>query len=99
MTCRRRQRSSPHDLDATLDSDGGPRSFATYKEYLTGVAVPLLHGTFEELDDESANYLQLFFRVHRMAVRMVVARWTRGMLLAGRQPINKQYKGIKDRYK
>ena len=63
-----------HDLDASLDT---MKSFAAYEEYLVNVAVPLIYGSFEELDEESAGMLQLFFRVHGMAVRMVVARWTR----------------------
>jgi len=69
-----------HDLDASLDT---MKSFAAYEEYLVNVAVPLIYGSFEELDEESAGMLQLFFRVHGMAVRMVVARWTREMLMGG----------------
>ena len=69
-----------HDLDASLDN---MKSFAAYEEYLLNVAVPLIYGSFEELDEESAGMLQLFFRVHGMAVRMVVARWTRELLLGG----------------
>jgi len=69
-----------HDLDASLDT---MKSFAAYEEYLMNVAVPLIYGSFEELDEESAGMLQLFFRVHGMAVRMVVARWTRDLLVAG----------------
>lgn len=69
-----------HDLDASLDT---MKSFAAYEEYLVNVAVPLIYGSFEELDEESAGMLQLFFRVHGMAVRMVVARWTRDMLMGG----------------
>jgi hypothetical protein len=69
-----------HDLDASLDT---MKSFAAYEEYLVNVAVPLIYGSFEELDEESAAMLQLFFRVHGMAVRMVVARWTREMLMGG----------------
>ncbi|KAL7532648.1 hypothetical protein ACHAXR_004758, partial [Thalassiosira sp. AJA248-18] len=69
-----------HDLDAGLDT---MKSFAAYEEHLMNVAVPLIYGSFEELDEESTGVLQLFFRVHGMAVRMVVARWTRDLLLAG----------------
>lgn len=71
-----------HDLDAGLDD---VKSFAAYEEYLMNAAVPLIHGTFEELDEESARMLQLFFRVHGMAARMATARWTRDLLLAGRK--------------
>ena len=69
-----------HDLDASLDTI---QSFAAYEEYLVNTAVPLIYGTFEELDEESTQYLQLFFRVHGMAVRLAVGRWTRDLLLAG----------------
>lgn len=69
-----------HDLDGSLDT---MKSFAAYEEYLVNVAVPLIYGSFEELDEESAGMLQLFFRVHGMAVRMVVSRWTREMLMGG----------------
>ncbi|KAL9188977.1 hypothetical protein ACHAXT_011467 [Thalassiosira profunda] len=69
-----------HDLDASLDT---MKSYAAYEEYLMNKAVPLIYGAFEELDEESTGYLQLFFRVHGMAVRMAVARWTRDLLLAG----------------
>ena len=73
-------RDMVHDLDASLDT---MKSFAAYEEYLVNVAVPLIYGSFEELDEESAGMLQLFFRVHGMAVRMVVSRWTRDMLVGG----------------
>ena len=73
-------RDMVHDLDASLDT---MKSFAAYEEYLVNVAVPLIYGSFEELDEESAGMLQLFFRVHGMAVRMVVSRWTRDMLMGG----------------
>jgi len=73
-------RDMVHDLDASLDT---MKSFAAYEEYLVNVAVPLIYGSFEELDEESAGMLQLFFRVHGMAVRMVVSRWTREMLMGG----------------
>ena len=73
-------RDMVHDLDVSLDT---MKSFAAYEEYLVNVAVPLIYGSFEELDEESAGMLQLFFRVHGMAVRMVVSRWTREMLMGG----------------
>jgi hypothetical protein len=69
-----------HDMDASLDST---RSFDAYEDHLMNVAVPLIYGTFEELDEESALILQKFFKAHGMAVRMAVARWTRDLLLAG----------------
>jgi len=74
-----------HDLDASLDT---MKSFAAYEEYLVKVAVPLMYGSFEELDEESSTLLQLFFKVHGMAVRMVVARWTRDLVLAGHKNVD-----------
>jgi hypothetical protein len=73
-------RNMIHDLDASLDST---RSFDAYEAHLINVAVPLIHGTFEELDEESAGILQQFFRAHGMAARLAVARWTRDMVIAG----------------
>ncbi|KAL7435563.1 hypothetical protein ACHAXH_006900, partial [Discostella pseudostelligera] len=69
-----------HDLDVSVDD---MKSFAAYEEYLMNVAVPLIYGSFEGLDEESASRLQIFLRVHGMAARLVVARWTRELLLAG----------------
>ena len=66
-----------HDLDNSLDT---MKSFAAYEEYLVKVVVPLIYGQFEELDEESSKVLQLFFKVHGMAVRMVISRWTRELL-------------------
>ncbi|KAL3801093.1 hypothetical protein HJC23_002386 [Cyclotella cryptica] len=79
-----------HDLDASLDT---MKSFAAYEEYLINVAVPLLYGSFEELDEESAGILQNFFAVHGMAVRMVVARWTREMILGGWKRVTSEEEG------
>lgn len=69
-----------HDMDASLDAT---KSFDAYESHLMNVAVPLIYGTFEELDEESARILELFFKAHGTAVRMAVARWTRDLLLAG----------------
>ena len=69
-----------HDLDNNVDD---MRSFAAYEEFLMNVAVPLIYGSFEGLDEESASRLQDFLRVHGLAARLVVARWTRELLLAG----------------
>lgn len=74
-------RGMMHDLDASLDN---MNSFAAYEAYLMNAVVPLIYGTFEELDEESTGMLQLFFQVHGMAVRMVVTRWTRKLLSAGK---------------
>jgi len=85
-----------HDLDVSLDT---MKSFASYEEYLLKVAVPLMYGTFEELDEESSTMLQLFFKVHGMAVRMVVARWTRDLILGGWKKVDNHQKKDKDEEK
>ena len=82
-----------HDLDVSLDT---MKSFASYEEYLLKVAVPLMYGTFEELDEESSTMLQLFFKVHGMAVRMVVARWTRDLILGGWKKVDNSTTGAND---
>ena len=79
-----------HDLDASVDT---MKSFAAYEEYLVNVAVPVIYGSFEGLDDESAALLQAFFTIHGTAVRMVVARWTRELLLGGWKKVEIQNQG------
>ena len=74
--CRLLQ-SMIHDLDHDLDAI---RSFAAYEERLSTTVVPLLHSTFEELDEDSAQVLQAFFVAHGAAVRHAVARTTRKLL-------------------
>lgn len=71
-----------HDLDANLSS-GHLRSFAAYEEDLYTKVVPMIHGTFEELDADSADLLQRFFQAHGTAVRYSIARTTRQLLKKG----------------
>jgi len=71
-----------HDLD-TNSSTGQIRSFAAYEEDLYTKIVPLIHDTFEELDDESADLLQKFFQAHGNAVRHSIAKTTRQLLREG----------------
>jgi len=77
--CRLLQ-SMIHDLDNSLDT---VRSFAAYEEDLYNKVVPLIHDTFEELDEDSAMVLQSFFVAHGAAVRHVIAKTTRGLLREG----------------
>ena len=70
-----------HDLAASLDF---MKSFNAYERHLMNVAIPLVYGTFEELDEESVGILQLFFRANSIAVQMAVAQKTRNTLLACR---------------
>jgi hypothetical protein len=65
-----------HDLDVNLSS-GNLRSFAAYEEDLYTKVVPMIHGTFEEVDADSANVLQRFFHAHGIAVRYSIARTTK----------------------
>ena len=77
--CRLLQ-SMIHDLDAGLDT---VRSFAAYEEDLFNKVVPLIHDTFEELDEDSAMVLQSFFVAHGAAVRHAIAKTTRDLLREG----------------
>lgn len=65
-----------HDLDLKVTT-GQVRSFAAYEEDLYTKIVPLIHDTFEELDEESADLLQRFFRAHGDAIRLSIAKITR----------------------
>ena len=77
--CRLLQ-SMIHDLDNSLDTI---RSFAAYEEDLYNKVVPLIHDTFEELDEDSAMVLQSFFVAHGAAVRHAIAKTTRELLKEG----------------
>ena len=77
--CRLLQ-SMIHDLDNGLDT---VRSFAAYEEDLFNKVVPLIHDTFEELDEDSAMVLQSFFVAHGAAVRHAIAKTTRDLLKQG----------------
>jgi hypothetical protein len=65
-----------HDLDLKLTTNQ-VRSFAAYEEDLYTKIVPLIHDTFEELDEDSAALLQRFFRAHGDAIRLSIAKLTR----------------------
>jgi len=73
-----------HDLDANLHS-GNLRSFTTYEEEIFQNVVPMIHETFEELDEETVNVLQRFFQAHGLAVRHAVAKTTRRLLKSGQE--------------
>jgi hypothetical protein len=60
--CRLLQ-SMIHDLNANLSS-GSLKSFIAYEDELYKKVVPLINGTFEELDEESSSLLQKFFKAH-----------------------------------
>mmetsp|Transcript_2164 Transcript_2164/g.4965 ORF Transcript_2164/g.4965 Transcript_2164/m.4965 type:complete len:655 (-) Transcript_2164:877-2841(-) len=77
--CRLLQ-SMIHDLDANLDDI---RSFSAYEDDLYAKVVPLIHDTFEELDEDSAQVLQSFFVAHGGAVRHAIAKTTRKLLQEG----------------
>ena len=74
------------DLDARLSesgNDGGGLSLAAYEEELFVGVIPLLHGTFEELDDTSSEVLRMFFESHGSAVRLSTAKSLRRLLSEG----------------
>ena len=77
--CRLLQ-SMLHDLDRSLEN---MRSFDAYEDELYSKVIPLIHDTFEQLDEESASVLQAFFVAHGSAVRHAVARTTRQLLRKG----------------
>jgi UDP-glucose 6-dehydrogenase len=79
--CRLLQ-SMIHDLNSNLSS-GILRSFNAYEEELYKKVVPLINGTFEELDEESSTLLQKFFKAHGGAVRHSIAKATRNLLKKG----------------
>jgi hypothetical protein len=77
--CRLLQ-SMLHNLDNSLET---VRSFQAYEDDLSNKVIPLIHNTFEELDDSSADVLQAFFVMHGAAVRHAVAKTTRKLLIEG----------------
>lgn len=65
-----------HDLDVSVTS-GNIKSFAAYEKDIYNKVVPLIHETFEELDEQSVDLLQSFFQAHANAVRFSIAKNTR----------------------
>jgi len=48
----------------------------------------LIHNTFEELDEASAEILQNFFVAHGAAVRHAIAKTTRALLMKGGEGVS-----------
>ena len=71
-----------HDLDSNLSS-GLFRSFSAYEEELYTKIVPLIHDSFEELDEETSSVLQGFFKAYGNAVKKSIANTTRKLLKDG----------------
>ena len=65
------------DLDLSLHT---MRSFEAYENDLSTKVIPMIHDTFEELDEESAMVLQTFFAAHGAAARHAIAKTTRALL-------------------
>lgn len=91
-------RSMLQDLDSSLEK---VRSFEQYEEDIYTQIIPLIHETFEELDEESASVLQAFFAAHGQATRLAIARTTRNLLKNGGEQggggeVETAYKDIPD---
>jgi len=68
------------DMDATVEN---ARSFAQHEQELLARAIPVIDGTFDEIDDESLEVLQNFFASLGLTARYHVARNTRSLLMKG----------------
>lgn len=67
-------------IDADLE---GARSFAQHEQDLLARVVPIIDGTFEEIDEESSEVLQNFFASVGIAARYHIARNTRAFITKG----------------
>jgi hypothetical protein len=72
--------SMVHDLDTELEN---VRSFAAHEDELFGRIIPLLHDTFESMDDRTSDVLQAYFAAYAIAVRYAIAKKTRQLLKKG----------------
>lgn len=73
-------------LEMIQDMDMGIEkalSFAQHEQDLLSRAVPVIDGTFDEIDDESLEVLQNFFASLGLAARYHVAQNTRSLLMKG----------------
>lgn len=68
------------EIDADLEDS---RSFAQHEHELMLRVIPILEGTFEEVDDESMTVLQNYFQALGFAARYHIARNTRAFLMKG----------------
>jgi len=69
-----------HDLDNQLVD---MRSFAAHEDELYGRIIPLIHDTFELMDDKTSDVLQAYFAAYAVAVRYAIAKKTREVLREG----------------
>mmetsp|Transcript_32830 Transcript_32830/g.37778 ORF Transcript_32830/g.37778 Transcript_32830/m.37778 type:complete len:586 (+) Transcript_32830:53-1810(+) len=69
-----------HDLDNQLDD---VRSFAAHEDELYARIIPLIHDTFELMDDKTSDVLQAYFAAYAVAVRYAIAKKTREVLREG----------------
>lgn len=68
------------EIDASLESAS---SFAQHEQDLMARVIPILDGTFEEMDEESSEILQNFFASLGIAARYHIARNTRAFITNG----------------
>jgi len=79
-----------HDLDNQLVDI---RSFAAHEDELYGRIIPLIHDTFELMDDRTSDILQAYFAAYAVAVRYAIATRTRDVLKEG-ETVNNIITGI-----
>lgn len=79
-----------HDLDNQLENI---RSFAAHEDELYGRIIPLIHDTFELMDDKTSDILQAYFAAYAVAVRYSIAIKTREVLKEG-ETVNNSITGI-----
>jgi len=79
-----------HDLDNQLVEI---RSFAAHEDELYGRIIPLIHDTFELMDDKTSDILQAYFAAYAVAVRYAIATKTREVLKEG-ETVNNTSTGI-----
>jgi hypothetical protein len=67
-------------LDNSLEST---RSFSQHEQMLLNQVLPIMQGTFDEIDEESHEVLQNYFASVGLAARYFIARNTRNLLING----------------
>lgn len=72
------------EMDGSIEK---AHSFAQHEQELLSKAIPVIDGTFDEIDDESSEVLQNFFASLGLAARYHVARNTRSLLMKGGQGV------------
>mmetsp|Transcript_16623 Transcript_16623/g.19159 ORF Transcript_16623/g.19159 Transcript_16623/m.19159 type:complete len:478 (-) Transcript_16623:203-1636(-) len=64
------------------------QSFTQHEIDLMSIVMPVLEGTFEEVDEETSKILQDFFAAYGLAARYHIAQKTRSLLAEGGEGVN-----------